>query len=117
MTELALALSAACLLAVLCRLAITFAQNLRMLHVSREEAATDALTGLANRRKLAIDLDEALSKPEADVSCLLILFDLNGFKLYNDTFGHPAGDALLMRLGARLLTRVEGTGHGIPDGW
>jgi diguanylate cyclase (GGDEF)-like protein len=37
------------------------------------------------------------------------LFDLNGFKQYNDTFGHPAGDALLARLGERL--RIE-----LPDG-
>ena len=37
---------------------------------------------------------------------LLILFDLNGFKGYNDTFGHVAGDALLTRLGAKLSDEV-----------
>src|SRR3970282_2064670 len=40
----------------------------------------------------------------------LMIFDLDGFKSYNDTFGHPAGDALLTRLGAKLAT-VPG-----PDG-
>ena len=37
---------------------------------------------------------------------LLTLFDLNGFKNYNDTFGHPAGDALLVRLGSALADAV-----------
>ena len=41
---------------------------------------------------------------------LLMLFDLNGFKAYNDTYGHPAGDALLARLGAALADAVEGRG-------
>ena len=35
---------------------------------------------------------------------LLIVFDLDGFKGYNDTFGHPAGDTLLQHLGAKLST-------------
>jgi diguanylate cyclase (GGDEF)-like protein len=41
---------------------------------------------------------------------LLALFDLDGFKAYNDTFGHPAGDALLTRLGTRLAAAVGGAG-------
>jgi two-component system, cell cycle response regulator len=39
-----------------------------------------------------------------------MLFDLNGFKAYNDTYGHPAGDALLSRLGGALAAAVDGTG-------
>jgi two-component system cell cycle response regulator len=44
---------------------------------------------------------------------VLALFDLNGFKHYNDTFGHPAGDALLTRLGRSLATfsRARGTAY------
>ena len=41
---------------------------------------------------------------------VLGLFDLDGFKHYNDTFGHPAGDALIMRLSGRLARAVGGTG-------
>jgi two-component system cell cycle response regulator len=41
---------------------------------------------------------------------VLTMFDLNGFKNYNDTFGHLAGDALLVRLGAALSERVAALG-------
>jgi diguanylate cyclase (GGDEF)-like protein len=69
---------------------------------SRQEAATDALTGMRNRRTLKRDLDRALEGVEAGRRYVFAMFDLNGFKRYNDTFGHPAGDALLTRLGVRL---------------
>jgi two-component system cell cycle response regulator len=45
-----------------------------------------------------------------------MLFDLNGFKAYNDTFGHPAGDALLARLGAALARDIDGHGRAYRIG-
>ncbi len=63
------------------------------------QAVHDALTGLGNRRKLADDLERRLVDKERSI---LVLFDLNGFKQYNDAFGHPAGDALLQRLATKL---------------
>ena len=47
---------------------------------------------------------------------MLALFDLDGFKHYNDTFGHPAGDVLLARLGANLQ-RLPRRRAGASSGW
>jgi two-component system, cell cycle response regulator len=91
----------ASLLAVLTRLATTFALNKRVLSSREQEAATDALTGLHNRRRLLTDLEVELDRPEPR-PCVLALFDLDGFKAYNDSFGHAAGDELLRRLGTNL---------------
>ena len=67
----------------------------------REQALTDPLTGLGNRRRLRADADEPRSTARRVAGPLvLMLFDLDGFKSYNDTFGHPAGDAMLARLGS-----------------
>jgi two-component system cell cycle response regulator len=103
---LAVALAWASLLAVIGRFGMTFFANLTMLADTRTEALTDALTGLGNRRKLMRDLAETLH-PEERRPSALVLYDLNGFKGYNDVFGHPAGDALLARLGARLGDAVS----------
>jgi diguanylate cyclase (GGDEF)-like protein len=73
---------------------------------ARDEAHSDDLTGLPNRRRLLADLEHAFAETYAQEHVLLI-HDLNGFKHYNDTFGHPAGDALLRRLGDKLAEAVE----------
>lgn len=65
-------------------------------------ATTDSLTTLGNRRALLRDLSGMIRGATSARPLLLILFDLNGFKAYNDSFGHPAGDALLTRLGKAL---------------
>jgi diguanylate cyclase (GGDEF)-like protein len=80
-------------------------ENGRLLRASHEEARTDPLTGMRNRRALVADLTDVLSRPDCG-GHILVLFDLDGFKQYNDTFGHPAGDLLLQRLGARLAAAV-----------
>jgi two-component system cell cycle response regulator len=81
-----------------------------------EAAHTDALTGLCNRRQLVADLDSHLSRATEANPVLLVLCDLNGFKSYNDTFGHPAGDALLARLGAALARDIDGHGRAYRIG-
>jgi diguanylate cyclase (GGDEF)-like protein len=107
---LAVSLAAASLLAVMGRTIIVLEDNVRMLRASRDEAMTDALTGLGNRRALTRALDDRLTHLTPDRPVVLALFDLDGFKHYNDTFGHPAGDALLVRLGRSLAGFMDGRG-------
>ena len=89
----------ALLLAILA-MGVAFRTHARALAHSRSDSLTDTLTGLGNRRKLLEDLDDALADPHD--ARLLVVFDLDGFKTYNDLYGHPAGDALLARLGRRI---------------
>jgi two-component system cell cycle response regulator len=105
---LAIVLATAALLLVIVRLALTLQENRRLYELTRHEATTDALTGLGNRRKLMADLERRLGADEVEPA-LLMIFDLDGFKGYNDAFGHPAGDELLARLG-RKLQAVPGPG-------
>jgi two-component system, cell cycle response regulator len=107
----AVGLGVACLLAVLVRLVITFEQNMQMLARTRNEAVTDALTGLPNRRQLVADLEAALAARPAEDQ-ILALYDLDGFKTYNDSFGHSAGDDLLSRLGGQLAGAMAPFGTG-----
>ena len=95
-------LATAALAFLVVRMLLTAADNLAMARASRREALTDALTGLGNRRKLMLDLELVTASSTGSAPTMLMLFDLDGFKLYNDTYGHPAGDALLARLGAAL---------------
>ena len=69
-----------------------------------EQALSDSLTGLGNRRALRQRLEQTCARMEPTA---LALIDLDGFKLYNDTFGHAAGDMLLRRLGTRLAGVAE----------
>ncbi|HLI60940.1 MAG TPA: GGDEF domain-containing protein [Solirubrobacteraceae bacterium] len=104
-TPAAVALAAATLVVGTARAILTFMDNVRMLRQHAEDAVTDGLTGLGNRRRLIADLDAAVAAGP-DRPRTLVFFDLNGFKRYNDTLGHGAGDALLARLGAALEAAV-----------
>jgi diguanylate cyclase (GGDEF)-like protein len=73
------------------------------------DSLTDSLTGLPNRRALTEDLAASFALRDGEARVLAI-YDLDGFKSYNDSFGHPAGDELLARLGARFATAVQGQG-------
>lgn len=87
------------------RLRIAASRRKRERDAARQLAGRDPLTGLLNRR----GLDQAL-RTLAPGDWRLFLIDLNDFKALNDRHGHPIGDALLQRLGARLdaLTAEHG---------
>jgi two-component system, cell cycle response regulator len=96
---LAAVLAGASLVLATTRGAMTFVQNAALLRRERIAAITDPLTGLGNRRSLMAALDDVHATA---TNATLALFDLDGFKQYNDSFGHDAGDGLLHRLGERL---------------
>ncbi len=74
--------------------------------VARELSRHDPLTGLANRRTFDDFLHESFDLSRRHGRALsLLLFDLDRFKSYNDTFGHPAGDELL-RNASGLLSSI-----------
>ena len=78
----------------------------------REMAATDALTGLANRFELRQRLERRLAEVDRHHSQFAIFYlDLDRFKAVNDSFGHPFGDKLLQEAGKRIaaVARAEDT--------
>ena len=107
----AVALAAVVLIGASGRMLLMLRENQRMLGVSRTDSLTDALTGLANRRRLGEDLGAEAQMSDPDDPLLVVFYDLDGFKQYNDTFGHLAGDALLARLGRRLADVVDDRGR------
>jgi diguanylate cyclase (GGDEF)-like protein len=73
-------------------------------------AAHDELTGLPNRNQFRQRLEHAINKAERSGSqVLLLFFDLDHFKLVNDTLGHEAGDQLLMMATKRIKEKSRAT--------
>ncbi len=72
-------------------------------------ATHDELTGLANRRGFMEILDKELVKTSRDVSQggLLVMIDLDNFKLINDTYGHKAGDEALILVAQTLQAHIR----------
>ncbi len=82
----------------------------------RRFAYKDDLTGLLNRRSLRELLDE-LSAAQSDRGPFaVVMFDLDGFKAVNDTFGHHAGDELLIEVSKRLSAICDTNQHAARTG-
>jgi two-component system cell cycle response regulator len=108
LSELLLAMT---MIAVLVRLAISVRENRLLL----DQVQTDPLTGLGNSGRMRLDLDLLCARAAERGAAAVVFLDLNGFKRFNDSFGHPEGDALLIRLGRRLREAVgeDGTAYRI----
>jgi len=71
-------------------------------------ALTDELTGLYNRRYFFAHLDELMARVCQDgISVSVLTFDIDHFKLVNDTYGHASGDEVLRELAARTMNSVR----------
>ncbi|WP_321492003.1 GGDEF domain-containing protein [uncultured Desulfobacter sp.] len=87
-------------------------QDLKQLHkdleVSQQEARTDSLTGLTNRRGLEKRLEiERIRARQNNAPFSVIMLDIDHFKAVNDTFGHLVGDSLLKGFAAVLSSQVR----------
>lgn len=82
--------------------------NAELIRTLTDLATTDELTGLHNRRYVIEELIKALQRSKRTQQKLaVVLFDLDGFKLVNDTAGHTAGDAVLRKVSNALKTVVR----------
>ncbi|HWF50733.1 MAG TPA: bifunctional diguanylate cyclase/phosphodiesterase [Solirubrobacteraceae bacterium] len=124
--RVAVALAAATLVTAGVRFVVSLGALRSLTENRHRQAITDELTGLGNRRALTQLLEPFLTEhiqPDSrDRSLAFLYVDLNRFKEVNDSFGHPAGDALLRQLGARLkgslrasdlLVRLGGDEFGV----
>ncbi len=99
----ALGLAEATLVLVAVRMTISVRSLRARTKDEHRMSVTDHLTGLGNRRYLFDVLSAYFAQgPEAQGELAFLFIDLNGFKQVNDSFGHPTGDEILERVGARL---------------
>lgn len=90
------------------RLSLTLA-NVQLRETLRRQSIRDPLTGLFNRRFMEESLERELQRAaRTREPVTLLMLDLDHFKRFNDTYGHPAGDAFLRALGQFLGERVRG---------
>ncbi len=83
-------------------------ENAKLYEETKSLSLRDSLTGLANRRLMEIMLEKSFARAQrsgSPFSCIML--DIDYFKKYNDTHGHPAGDSLLNKISEILLNEVR----------
>lgn len=74
----------------------------------KKQAFTDSLTGVFNRVQMPFCLEEAIEKNrEKGIASTICLIDIDNFKTINDTYGHDAGDKVLMALSRCILSIID----------
>ena len=82
--------------------------NLRLQEKLRQQSIRDPMTNLFNRRYMEETLVREISRANLDDQPLsVVMLDIDHFKRFNDSFGHEAGDVLLMQFSQLLLTKVR----------
>jgi len=93
---------------ILCQILNSAMENLKQFKKIEELSYTDSLTSLYNYRYFYKRLiEETLRAKRFNRTLGLVMFDIDGFKTYNDTYGHQAGDRVLRQLGGLLLTTTR----------
>ena len=103
---------------IMCVICITFSTNLQKAEKHlllynmelRQQAGTDPLTGLYNRRRMEEILDNHIAANPNENFCIAI-GDIDLFKSVNDTYGHDCGDLVLQELSALFKDKTMGKGH------
>ncbi len=96
--------------AVMIRQFLVIADNRRLQGKVTEQAQRDPLTGLANRASFQDRLSRAVRRHQRhSMAVAVMMLDLDHFKSVNENFGHPAGDAVLIRVSERLAGTVRST--------
>jgi diguanylate cyclase (GGDEF)-like protein len=92
----------------LLRMYFALYMNLGLGRALEHQASHDALTGLPNRTLLKRRLERALADIDTSTQHVtLLMLDLDGFKEVNDTFGHSAGDQVLVQVARRVVSSVR----------
>lgn len=87
-------------------------QRKSVIRAAELRAATDALTGLSNRAAFSRTLDQAVAHADRHAAGFALAFiDLDGFKAVNDTYGHAAGDEVLVAVAARARGVARSSDH------
>jgi diguanylate cyclase (GGDEF)-like protein len=91
------------LISVLASFAAMAIENAKLYHETCQMAITDALTGLYNRRYFEQELPQELERAKRyDQSFGLLMIDVDNFKNFNDTYGHPMGDRILATISTTI---------------
>lgn len=92
----------------LCALQAEIASRKDVEHTLRKQATTDTLTGLINRRRMGVMLQDELNRAQRlNTPFSIILFDIDHFKMVNDTHGHKIGDDVLKFIAITVKSRLR----------